>query len=171
MEFEKAYQIHSDTIYSYIRMLVKDETLAEDLTQDTFVKAFEGLSGFRHEAQTSTWLIRIARNVTIDYIKKRKPLLFFSLETGIDLLASKENVERSVVDDEEAQDLYEKISELKRSYREVIMLRKIQEFSIAETAATLNWSEAKVKMTLQRALKKLQEKYDTGEVFQDDNES
>lgn len=159
--------MHSDSIYSYIRMLVKDDTLAEDLTQETFVKAYVGLNEFRNEAKTSTWLIRIARNVTIDYLRKKRPLLLFSLETGINLI-SKDNVEHSVVADEETQELYEKISQLKRSYREVIMLRKIHEFSISETAETLNWSEAKVKMTLQRALMKLQEKYINEEVWIDE---
>ncbi|WP_280770806.1 RNA polymerase sigma factor [Salipaludibacillus daqingensis] len=169
-DFERVYRTESDRIYSYIRMLVKDETLAEDLTQDTFVKAFQGQSHFRHESQTTTWLIRIARNVTIDYLRKRKPFLLFSLETGIHL-ESKEHVERSVVADEEAQELYKKISKLKRSYREVVMLRKIHELSIAETADTLEWSEAKVKMTLKRALEKLQVNYGSEEVFQDENKS
>ncbi|UCZ52357.1 RNA polymerase sigma factor [Bacillus shivajii] len=169
-EFERAYFLHSDEIYSYIRLLVKDEKLAEDLTQETFVKAYEGFHQFRHEAKPTTWLIRIARNVTIDYLRKKKPLLYFSLEVGLHF-QSQSNVESSVVNDEQVQELYEKISRLKRSYREVIMLRKIHELSIHETANILNWSESKVKMTLHRALKKLQEQYGEEEVFQDERKS
>lgn len=66
---------------------------------------------------------------------------------------------------EEAEELYRAIQQLKTTYKHVIILRKLKEFSTAETAHVLNWSESKVKMTLSRAMVELEKVLTRGGVI------
>lgn len=132
-------------------MMVQDAHQAEDLTQDTFLKAYQSLAHFQYNSSPKTWLYRIAHNTTIDFLRKQKPIRLIK-----EMLKYKK-AEQPEPDEvlqmkESTQELYRALGELKESYREVIILRKIKGFSIAETASILNWSESKVKSTLHRAL-------------------
>lgn len=59
MEMEQLYKEHSDRVYSYIYFLVRHRESAEDLTQETFYKAYKGLDTFNKQASTATWLLKI----------------------------------------------------------------------------------------------------------------
>ncbi|MDE5415648.1 RNA polymerase sigma factor [Alkalihalobacterium chitinilyticum] len=71
---EMWYHTYSDDIYRYILMLTGDHELAKDLMHDTFLKAFKSVDTFQGRSSDKNWLYQIARNVTIDY--KRKKSLF-----------------------------------------------------------------------------------------------
>ncbi|MED3982267.1 RNA polymerase sigma factor [Priestia megaterium] len=73
-EIERWYDDHSDAILKFILMLVKDYQQAEDLTHETFVKAYLSYDSFQKNSSQKTWLFRIAHNVTMDYFRKQKPL-------------------------------------------------------------------------------------------------
>ncbi|MCA1318303.1 RNA polymerase sigma factor [Bacillus tianshenii] len=155
--FDLIYEQHSDRVYSYVY------AVAEDLTQDTFVKVYKKLYTFKGDSSVSTWVFSIARNKTIDYIRRKQRLAFFSIgkkgytdpnPTPVEIVEKGEAVER----------LYASINQLKLEYREVIILRKIKELTIKETAEVLGWKEEKVKLTTSRAyaaLKKLMIEEDT----------
>lgn len=149
------YDRYSDSVFSYIYMLVRDYQLAEDLTQDTFLKAYKKHHLFEKRAKPKTWLFSIARNLTIDYIRKQKPinLLKELFLTQKDTISSPENL---VEIKENLQELYRALDNLKPPYREVIILRKLKGFSTKETGDVLNWSESKVKSTLHRAIPALE---------------
>jgi RNA polymerase sigma-70 factor (ECF subfamily) len=102
--------------------------------------------------------------VAIDYLRKQKPIQklqdFFTRQKD-----SKLSTESIVEIKEESLEIYSVLSQLKTSYRQVIMLRKINRFSIQETAQILGWSESKVKSTLHRAIKKLEKKLVEGGVI------
>ncbi|MDG5787348.1 RNA polymerase sigma factor [Evansella sp. AB-P1] len=153
-DFEDLYFQYSDRIYSYILFMVGDKEIAEDLTQETFVKMYRNRDQFDGKSQFSTWVIRIARNCTIDYLRKQRPIYLWPFEK-IGTITSAETVEMNVGKNETVQELYDHISSMKRSYKEVIVLRKIQELSVKETASILGWSEGKVKMMTHRAMEKL----------------
>ena len=76
--FEQNYELHSDRIYQYIYFLVGKKQLAEDLTQETFIKAFKQQHTFRHESSNLTWLMKIARNLTYDYFRRKKIISFLT---------------------------------------------------------------------------------------------
>ncbi|MCM3741435.1 RNA polymerase sigma factor [Oceanobacillus luteolus] len=149
------YHLYSESIFKYILMMIHDYQMAEDLTHDTFIKAYKNHHTFQHKAQPKTWLFSIAHNLTIDYIRKQKPLrilqeIFTAKKTSVPSPDDIVEIRESSIQ------LYRALSKLKSSYREVIILRKIKEFSIRETSEILNWSEGKVKTTLYRAIPALE---------------
>lgn len=140
-----------ESILTYILLIVKDYQHAEDLTQETFIKAYKKQYDFKHKSTVKTWLFSIAFNVTNDYFRKKHPLQHY---LGITIAEKdcKPIPDQIVVMNEQTEQLYRSIQQLKASYRHVIILRKLKEFSTEETSVVLNWSESKVKMTLKRAL-------------------
>lgn len=149
--FEHLYLEYSDKIFSYIYLFVNDKEVAEDLTQDTFIKAYRSLDQFNGESHLFTWLFRISRNVTIDYLRKRRLFTFFSIDK-FQFESNQQTPLEIVMKGERVTILYEAIRNLKLSYQEVLILRKIKEFSIKETAEILNWNENRVKITTSRAI-------------------
>ncbi|WML42052.1 RNA polymerase sigma factor [Neobacillus sp. OS1-2] len=145
------YDQHSKSILSFILLMVRDYQQAEDLTHDTFVKAYLYYDSFKHHSSEKTWLFSIAHNLTVDFLRKRKPSLFLK---EIFLLQNDNTPlpEEMLQIKEESYELYKALGELKDTYRKVIILRKIKGFSIEDTAKILNWSESKVKSMLFRAI-------------------
>ncbi|MBU9710742.1 RNA polymerase sigma factor [Evansella tamaricis] len=153
-EFDELYFKYSDRVYSYIFLMVGKKETAEDLTQETFVKMFRKRNQFDGDSKFSTWLISIARNTTIDYLRKQRPVYLWPFEK-FSVLSAPESVELKVTTDETVKDVYKQIAAMKRTYKEVLILRKVQELSVKETAEILGWSEGKVKMVTRRAMEKL----------------
>lgn len=150
-DLERLYLENSDIVYRYIYFQVRQKELAEDLTQETFYRAFKNLHTFNKQASISTWLLRIARNATFDHFRRRRIIQFFSFgkEETVDLV----NVtpEEKLLKKEITKQLYNAIDSLKKDYREIIILRKLNENTIKESAFILGWTETKVKSTMQRA--------------------
>jgi RNA polymerase sigma-70 factor, ECF subfamily len=148
------YKKYNDEIYRFILMMIGDHEQAKDLTHDTFLKAYNHLHHFKGETSEKNWLYRIARNVTIDFMRKRKPIRYFA--DSFKAFPSNNDTPDKIMQLGEAEgQLYRALSKLKRTYREVIILRKIKELSIRETAEVLGWKESKVKTTLFRGLQAL----------------
>ena len=145
---------YGESILTYILLMVRDYQQAEDLTQETFIKAYRHQQKFEQKSSVKTWLFSIAQNVTKDYFRKKHPLQHY---WGLTMEEKdyKPTPEQIVAMNFQTEKLYRTIQQLKPSYRHVIILRKLKEFSSEETALVLNWSESKVKMTLKRALVKL----------------
>ncbi|WP_203334052.1 RNA polymerase sigma factor [Planococcus beigongshangi] len=167
-EISAWYEQHSGSIFRYILLMVRDDQQAEDLTQETFIKAFNHYETFERKANPKTWLFRIAHNLTIDFIRKQKPLELLKELLFIGGNRS-ELPEESVEIKENSKELYKALGRLKSSYREVIILRKIREFSIQETAEILNWPESKVKNTLSRAIPALEDQLNKEGIFYEKN--
>lgn len=149
------YHLYSDQVYRYIFLLVGDVQHAEDLTQETFIRALKSIDSFLGHASDKTWLFAIARNITIDFHRKRKVLVLLS-DWIKDRVPSEDSLPEDIVNlGEETEQVYTALKKLKRPYQDVIILRKLKEFSIIETAQVLNWSEGKVKSTQLRALEAL----------------
>ncbi|WP_233711272.1 RNA polymerase sigma factor [Lederbergia citrisecunda] len=156
-EISNWYTDYSDSILKYIFMMVREFYQAEDLTQETFVKAYVKIQSYNRSSSPKTWLYSIAHNVTIDHIRKQRPIMLFK-EVFPNRRDEDPLPDDAIVIKENAKELYAVLGELKTSYREIIILRKINEFSIDETSEILQWSESKVKSTLFRAMKALEKK-------------
>lgn len=145
------YDQHSKSILSFILLMVKNYQQAEDLTHDTFVKAYLYHHSFNQHSSEKTWLFSIAHNLTVDFLRKSKPNRFF--KEGILFQKDNSSLPEEIIQvKEESSELYKALGEIKDTYRKVIVLRKIKGFSIEDTAKILGWSESKVKSTLSRAI-------------------
>lgn len=150
------YSDYSEDIYRYILYLNGDHEQAKDLMHDTFLKAYQHASSFQGNSSVKNWLYRIARNVTIDFSRKMKPIKY--MLNSLSIFPSNDKCPEQISQlGENEEQLYKSIKKLKASYQDVIILRKIKELSVQETAEVLNWSESKVKTTLHRALQALKE--------------
>ncbi|MDQ0190900.1 RNA polymerase sigma factor [Alicyclobacillus cycloheptanicus] len=155
---EQWFSEYQTCVYNYLVHYV-DRTSADDLLQETFLRAWKSLHTFRGDASPKTWLCRIARNVAIDFLRvqnRRNEWVSPSDDSAFDTPSSEPLPEEYAALNELKSSLAACIERLQPNYREVIVLHGILEMSIAETAEVTGWSQAKVRITYHRAIKALQ---------------
>lgn len=126
---------------------------AEDLLQEVFIKALKNVKYFQGKSHPKTWLLSIARNVAIDSIRKKqakKSKKVIPIDKD-DVIYTEQTPATILEANEQEQEIYQCIQQLKENYRDVIVLRGIQALSVTDTARILNWSESKVTSTHYRA--------------------
>ena len=141
--------------------LVKNEADAEEVAQEAMLKAFKGLARFRGEAKFSTWLIQIAINEAKMKLRRDRRHLYESLEEGPrgddddympkDYADWREIPSEALEQKELRVALTKALKSLPQKYRSVLVLRDVQQLSIAETSQALGISAANVKTRLSRA--------------------
>ena len=147
----EVFEDNYDAVYKYIRYLTNDPELTHDLLQETFYRFYhKNYSEFER-----TYLLKIARNLVYDHYRRKKIIGFFQLKT--EPVAVAELPEAVVERNAENEKLYTALQQIKWNYREVIVLRYIEDYSVKETAIILNCSEVKVKNNTARGLKALRE--------------
>jgi RNA polymerase sigma-70 factor (ECF subfamily) len=129
--------------------MVGDRALAEDLTQDAFVKAYRALPNTRPDLAFKAWLYRIATNTAISHLRRRKLIRWVPF-LGTQDYASNESIERSVG---RKHDVEQALHLLPEHYAAVLVLRHYQGLSLAETADALGITENAAKLRLFRARK------------------
>lgn len=153
---QNLYIEHNRTIYKYIFYLVQNEQLAEDFMQDTFLKAYKNRHAFRKDSSDLTWLRKIARNIVYDYFRRKKLFSFISFLQEHES-SGPDTAMKYILQSEERKELFDALSKLKMAHREVLILRKIEELSLEETATILGWNVDKVKNTQRAAIRNLKE--------------
>ncbi|MBI3003806.1 MAG: sigma-70 family RNA polymerase sigma factor [Ignavibacteriales bacterium] len=157
--FKRLRQKYHDAIYNLIYRIVRDKEEVEDLTQEAFIKAFTSLNSFNEEYAFSTWLYKIATNNSIDYIRRKK-LQTFSIDKPIESKDSDYSFELPDLSrgaDQEMMSLQRKkmideaINDLPAKYRQVILLRHVEEKDYQEIAKTLHLPLGTVKAHIFRA--------------------
>ncbi|MEC2070440.1 RNA polymerase sigma factor [Alkalihalophilus marmarensis] len=154
-EIQHIYRLYFTDVYRFLAAFTYDQHEVEDLTQEVFIRLFKSLSSFRGESELKTWLFSIAKHVAIDNSKKRKRQKVIQEQLFKYIPSISKSPEDLYTSKEDVNSLYVALKELKHTYKAVIILRGIQECSISETASIMGWSEAKVKVTYHRAIKKL----------------
>ena len=149
-------------VYGFMLKRTENETDAEDITIETFSKAFDKLATYNPEFQFNTWLIAIAKNVHIDILRKKKSSLFVEITDEEDYQAyniadTTPSAEDKLITEQNLSQLLQYIKELKPHYQEVIQLRYFQEMSYQEIANQLNEPLSNVKVKILRAKKLLAE--------------
>ena len=149
-------------VYGFMLKRTENETDAEDITIETFSKAFDKIAMYNPEFQFNTWLIAIAKNVHIDLLRKKKSSLFIEITDEEDHQAynvadTTPSVEDALITEQNLSRLLQFIKELKPHYQEVIQLRYFQEMSYQEIADQLTEPLNNVKVKLLRAKKLLSE--------------
>jgi RNA polymerase sigma factor (sigma-70 family) len=147
-------------VYNYQLKRTKSENDAEDITIQTFSKAFDKIHTFDDQYAFKTWLITISKNVHIDLLRKKKASIF--AETTIEqedkvYLVVDENPtpEDKIIREQNLAKLLRDIKKLKPKYQEVIQLRYLQELSYKEISKQINEPMNNVKVKLLRAKKLL----------------
>lgn len=140
-------QFHAP-ILNYLHRMVSDRSLAEDLTQDTFIKAYKALPKTKPDLAFKAWLYRIATNTAISHLRRGKivkwlPIIGEREQGG-------ERLERSVT---RQADIADALDQLPKHYAAVLLLRHYQGLSLAETAEALDITENAAKLRLFRARK------------------
>ena len=150
-------------LFSLVFRMVRDRELAEDLTQDTFIKVLSHLDRYRADFKFSSWLFKIANNVAIDHLRRRQ-LDTVSIDGSLHAMTA-EAVEASrfdisdgsenALDEMEARELgsaiEQAISSLRPEYRSCILLRHVEGRSYEEIASTLDLPLGTVKTYIHRA--------------------
>ena len=163
-EYAYFLDTYGQPVFSLIVRMVNSEEDAEELTQDTFMKAFEHLSSFNGKSSFSTWIYRIAYNTALSFLRKK-----------IGRYYRKKNVEQTVIDDnqwnrisdtqiddalnneseEQIEKLQQALIKLTAEERALVTLFYEEEHSIQELAQILNLNEGNIKVKLHRLRKKL----------------
>lgn len=151
------YENHQKAVLHYTYFLVGKKELAEDLTHDTFVKAYKNPKQIGTLEGQRAWLFTIARNTVYDHFKRAKIIEFISFTKKDERASTDYEPEQWLMQDEENYQLYKVLGQLPMDYRQAVVLRKIEGYSIKECAEILGWNEAKVKNTTERGMKKLQQ--------------
>lgn len=145
--FDELLRRHQTRIYSYIYSIVKNKELADDIFQETFVKAIMSLRQGRYNAsgKFSAWISRIAHNLIIDYYRQEKAEQTVSADQDeVDLLNRKdlcaENIEDLLINNQIHEDVRKIINELPDSQREVLEMRYYKNMSFKEIADATNVS-------------------------------
>jgi len=132
---------HRSKVYTYILLTIKNQPLAEDLFQETFIKVIQSLrrGKYRDNGRFVSWVIRIAHNLIIDHFRKEKQMNSVSNDDSeVDLFNSKklsdDNIEELIVSNQIKAEIRALINELPRDQREVVLLRHYGELSFKEIA-------------------------------------
>jgi RNA polymerase sigma-70 factor, ECF subfamily len=138
---------------------VKNKQIAEDLTQEIFVKCYKSLHTYSGKSKFRTWLWRIASNHCKDYLKSwyNKNVFTTDYQPLYDSIQS-DSVEQTVIKDEEDDQLAAAVMELPVNYREVIYLFYFEEMSIREISLVTDVKENTIKTRLKRAKELLKER-------------
>jgi RNA polymerase sigma-70 factor, ECF subfamily len=158
--YHRLIQPYELSVYRMALSFMKNETEAEDVAQEAFLKAFRNLANFRGESKFSTWLISITVNEARRRLQRQNTVRMESLDEPSEergkvspaLLRDWREIPSEALERREVRALLqEAIGQLSPIYREVLVLRDIEELSIEETAGMLAISISSVKVRLHRA--------------------
>jgi RNA polymerase sigma-70 factor (ECF subfamily) len=159
--FHQLVRPYEKSVYFATFSILQNEQDAEDAAQETVLKALKNLGNFRAESKFSTWLVSIAVNEARARLRHARVLKFESVDESPpdeegsftpSVISDWREVPLQALERKELRELLRRaIAGLPEIYREVLLLRDVEEFSIAEAAATLGVSEGVVKTRLLRA--------------------
>ncbi|HXF36913.1 MAG TPA: sigma-70 family RNA polymerase sigma factor [Actinomycetota bacterium] len=145
--FEELVRMYQADVYRFARHLTRDRTLAEDVVQETFLRAFRFLSSFRGDSKFPSWLLRICRNCSMDALRARRTLL------------SREELEPRaavpVADAAARAELHAALASVEAEHREPFLLIEVFGMSYREAADVLGLKVGTVKSRMHRARRAL----------------
>jgi RNA polymerase sigma-70 factor, ECF subfamily len=167
--FRELVRRYERPVFSLIFRMVRDRETAEDLAQDTFIKVLNNIDRYRPEFKLSSWLFKIANNVTIDHLRRRQ-LATVSLDgsphaqtaaeaqaTSLDVESRGQSALEAIESRELGTAIEQAIGKLRPEYRSCILLRHVEGRSYEEIAATLDLPLGTVKTYIHRARHELRE--------------
>lgn len=155
-EFEHIYKKNYPIVYKYVLSLCRSDALAEEITQEAFVKAMEHMNHFDGKCQMYVWICQIAKNTYYTHVKRQKRIWnepYIPVET-------QPGPEEKFFDKETAQQIYVLLEQLPEPYREVFSLRVFGELSFSQIGAIYGKTDSWARLIYFRAKKQLKEDID-----------
>jgi len=157
ISFSKSYEEFSDAIFRYCLYQTSNREKALDLTQDTFIKTWEYISQGNKVDNLRAFLYKVAGNLIIDYRRKKKSdSLDQMTESGFDLKDTTNEMEKT-------ENIFEKdlalkvIEQLEEKYKDVLILRFVEDMSVKEIAKIMHQNENNISVRIHRGIQKLKE--------------
>lgn len=151
-EFEEVYRLYFRDVYHYAFALTRDQTLAEDITSETFAKALSKIRFFRGECDLRIWLCQIAKNTWISHCRKHGRLVPLPEEP----LVSPERFEEQIEDRDLAKRIDGFVQTMPEPYRQAFVLRTYYDLPYAQIAQSLGRTESWARVTYTRAKRIIQ---------------
>jgi RNA polymerase sigma-70 factor, ECF subfamily len=163
--FGEIVELYKDKVFQLCYRMLGNRHEAEDIAQETFIRAYVNINSFNINLKFSTWLYRIATNLCIDRIRKKKPDYYLDAEvSGADGLTMYSQIAAdTALPEEELESLelqetiQKEISKLPEKYRSVIVLRYIEELSLNEISEILDLPLGTVKTRIHRGREALRQ--------------
>jgi len=152
--FGKLVQRYQRRVYTVIYRFVRNHTDADDLAQDAFIRAFKAIDRFDLRYPFSPWMYKIAINLTLNHLKKRKLKMS---EVDLDRMSSGNNPESTMHQDQTRRKVHRAIAKLPPKLRQVLVLRVYEDWPYAQIAEVLEIPIGTVMSRLSRARKALKE--------------
>ena len=155
--FGKVIQHYSSQLYWQIRRLVIDHDDANDVLQNTFLKAWTSIDNFRGDAKLSTWLYKIAINESITFINKKKAMSQLSIDDDDSFLVNQLESDEWFDGDQAQVNLQKAIASLPEKQRLVFNMRYYDEMKYEQMSEILGTSEGALKASYHHAVKKIEQ--------------
>ena len=153
-DFEEVYKLYFREVYRYVLSLCRNESIAEEITQETFYKALTKLDGFDGKCKVSVWLCQIAKNTYISMLRKDKHL---DRNADAGLLVNPGNIEECFCDKDSAFTIHKVLHDLEEPYKEVFSLRAFGELSFKQIGELFGRTETWARVTYHRARLRIKE--------------
>jgi len=154
-DIEKIYAQYAKIVYHYVFSLCRNETTAEDVTSETFLKAIQAIDKFKGDCSVKVWLCQIAKNTYFSLVKKSKVEVPVDSEAVIESELS--DFTDKLLDKASALEIHRCLRTLEEPYKEVFSLRTFGELSFSEIAELFNKTENWARVTYHRSKLKLKE--------------
>ena len=153
-EFEKLFNENREFIFKYLMKMTRDVSLAEELTQETFFRAYMNYSSLRNKEKATSWLCKIAQNSYHAWYNEQKK---YNSIDNIEIISYENDPAEAFVQKELSQKALICLHELEEPYKEVFMLSVFGGFSLKDISLTFGKSESWARVTFYRAKQKLSE--------------
>lgn len=161
--FGEVVNLYSQPLYWQIRRMVESHDDANDLLQNTFLKAWNSIENFRGDASLSTWLHKIAINESITFLQRERKRLNLSLDDEASHLASAIEADTNIDGDKAAQTLRKAIATLPEKQRLVFNMRYFDEMKYDDMSNILGTSVGALKASYHLAVKKIEKYFEDNE--------
>ena len=154
-DFEKLFNENREFIFKYLIKMTRDVSLSEELTQETFFRAYMNYAFLRNKEKASVWLCQIAKNTYFAWYNEQKKKGSLG---DFEAASSEVSIEDAFVQKELSQKALLCLHELEEPYKEVFMLSVLVGFSLKDISAIFGKSESWARVTFYRAKQKILEK-------------
>jgi RNA polymerase sigma-70 factor (ECF subfamily) len=167
--YAKLVQAYQARLYNFVRSMVGNEQIAEDITQESFVKAYFSLSKLKEPARFKSWLFRIANNNTLDYLRKKRLPQQEVDDSVKESYVDERNPEAGTIAAERSAHIQAALGKLKPEQRNILIMCDLQGLSYSEISEALGVPFGTVQSRIFYARKKLKDYLDEQIVFGGDN--